>query len=338
MNFDDKVNLITEKIVERLLIVENMEQSARPGHGMNARYIYHCANQKDLPSIFKFGFERFYFGKGVGEMYGSGIYCTTDLQSSIVNSYRGLYGPVIVRAEVKSYKNCLIWEEIIAKEVYGGKWRMEDQLQMMVPEFINQMKQLRVTGDFNDGSRNVYEFIVKRRERSSVGARQLYLQRNNFQNGGPYEKVRGFVFFGSVDGHTAVLKDAKNAMPLEYSVDHGKTWKYARTEETLRYTKDDFDSELDFGNKYAKTNPVEYGYSRVLDKQGKTNYINKDGDEISQVWLDGGSDFNKVGGGEPVAEIIYNGIKFYLTTDGMVYQELEDDYPLCSLDELPEQF
>jgi hypothetical protein len=127
-------------------------------------------------------------------------------------------------------------------------------------------------------------------------------------------------------------------MPLEYSVDHGKTWKYARTEETLRYTKNDFDSELDFGKKYAKTNPVEYGYSRVLNKQGKTNYINKDGEEISQVWLDGGSDFNKVGGGEPVAEIIYNEIKFYLTTDGMVYQELDDEYPLCSVNELPDQF
>ena len=338
MNFDDKVNLITEKIVDRLLIIEAYQHTEKPGKGMNEKYIYHCANQKDLPSIFKFGFERFYFGKGVGEMYGSGIYCTTDLYSSIVNSYRGLYGPIIVRAEVKTYVGCLIWEEIIAKLVYGDKWRMQDQLQMFVPEYIDQMKHMSVIGDYNDGSRNMYDFITRLRERNSVGARQIWNQKGNFRNGSPYDKIRGFVFYGSNDGHTAVLKDAKNAIPLEYSSDHGNTWKYARTEDTLRYTKNDFDSELDYGKKYAKTNPVEYGYSRVLDKQGKTNYINKDGEEISQVWLDGGSDFTKINEGEAIAEIIYNGIKFYLSTDGMVYQEIEDDYPLCSINELPEQF
>jgi hypothetical protein len=323
MNLSEKINLITEKVVDKLLMIEGYEQSSKPGDGMNAKYIYHCAREKDLPSIFKFGFERFYFGKGVGEMYGPGIYCTTDLQSSIVNSYRGLYGPVIVRAEIKTYKGCLIWEPIIAKEVYGDKWRMSDQLQMLVPEYIEQMKQLRVIGDFNDGASNMYEFINKWRERTSVGARQIWAQRNNFKGGSPYDKIRGFVFYGSVDGHTAVLKDAKNAIPLEYSIDHGKTWKYARTKETLRYTRDDFDVELDYGKKYKKTYPVEFGYSKVENHKGKINYINKDGEEISNIWFDGGSDFTEVIAGFPTAEVIYNGVSVFLSVDRQIYEKIK---------------
>lgn len=335
MNLDKKVDLITEKVFERLMLRESMDQTATPGSDMNAKYIYHCAREKDLPSIFKFGFERFFFGKGVGEMYGSGIYCTTDLHSSIVNSYRGLYGPVIVRAEIKTYKGCLIWEPIISKQVYGDKWKMSDQLQMLVPEFVEQMKRLPIMGDFTDGCSNMYEFLNKWRERTSVGGRQIYLQRNNFKNGSPYDKIRGFVFYGSVDGHTAVLKDAKNAIPLEYSTDHGKTWKYARTEETLRYTRDDFDVELDYGKKYKKTYPVEYGYSRVEDKNGKFNFINKDGAEISPTWFDGAGDFIDVGGYQ-AAEVVYKNTSLFMTTDGQIYESLDDDYPLCSIEELPE--
>jgi len=335
MNFDDKVTLITEKVVDKLLLREQYEQVSTPDKGMNAKYIYHCANRKDLDSIFKYGFERFYFGKGVGEMYGSGIYCTTDLRSSIVNSYRGLYGPVIVRAEIKTYKGCLIWEPIISKVVYGDKWRMSDQLQMLIPEFIEQMKHLPVMGDFNDGCANMYEFLNKWRERTSVDGRQVYLQRNNFRNGSPYDKIRGFVFYGSVDGHTAVLKDAKNAIPLEYSLDHGKTWINARTEETLRYTRDDFDVELDYGKKYKKTNPVEFGFSRVENNQGKINYIDKNGKEMTTTWFDGGSDFSEIIQDFPLAVILYKGKELYLTTDGDIYETLEDDFPLCSADELP---
>lgn len=334
MDFN-KIDLLTEKIVKKIVMLEGLEQSSKPGHGMNSKYIYHCAREKDLPNIFKFGFERFYFGKGVGQMYGPGIYCTTDLQSSIVNSFRGLYGPVIVRAEIKTYYGCILWEPIISKEVYGNKWRISDQLELLVPDYIEQMKKLPVIGEFNDGADNMYDFLNKWRERTSVGARQLWLQRNNFKNGSPYDKIRGFAFYGSVDGHVAVLKDAKNAMPLEYSLDHGKTWINARTEETIRYTKDDFDVELDYGHKYKKTFPVEYGYSKVLNNENKVNYINKDGVEFSPIWFDSGSDFSKIIGIEiPVATVIYNGIQIYILTDGQVYETLEDDYPLCNINEI----
>lgn len=336
MDISDKIDLITERVIQRLLINEEMDQSSRPDSGMNSKYIYHCARKKDLPSIFKFGFERFYFGKGVGQMYGPGIYCTTDLRSSIVNSHRGLYGPIIVRAEIKSYVGCLIWEPIIAKEVYGNKWRIEDQLNMLVPEYTEQMKRLTVLGQFNDGSTNMYDFIINPRERTSVGARQIWLQKDKFTNGSPYDKIRGFVFYGSVDGHTAVLKDSKNAIPLEYSEDHGKTWKHARTEQTLRYTQQDFDAELDFGKKYSKTFPVEYGFSRVKNKESKFNFIDKDGNELTTTWFEGASDFVQTTEGYPIAEVVYNNTSLYMTREGQIYGSLDDEYPLCGADELPD--
>lgn len=329
------IDVLSEKVIK--IILESLTQSSTPGRGMNSKHIYHCANKKDLPSIFKFGFERFYFGKGVGQMYGPGIYCTTDLQSSIVNSYRGLYGPVIVRAEVKTYDGFLIWEPMIAKEVYGDKWKISDQLNMLMPECVEEMKRIKVVGDFNDGATNMYEFLNKWRERTSVGARQIWTQRNSFTSCSPYDKVRGFVFYGSVDGHTAVLKDSKNAIPLEYSLDHGKTWIYARTEETLRYTRDDFDVELDYGKKYKKTNPVEFGFSRVENNKGEFNYIDKDGKELSPVWFDTATNFDKVYGIEiPLAEVSINGVTLYIMNDGQVYQSLEDDYPICHIDEIEE--
>lgn len=331
----NRLDILSEKVFN--IILESLSQNPRPDSGMNSKYIYHCARKKDLPSIFKFGFERFYFGTGVGEMYGSGIYCTTDLASSIVNSYRGVYGPIIVRAEIKTYNRCLIWEPKIAKAVYGNKWRISDQLEMFMPECIEEMKRLKVIGRYNDGSTNMYDLLIGERERTSVAAEQIWLQRDNFTNCNPYDKVRGFVFYGANDGHVAVLKDAKNAIPLEYSPDHGKTWVYARTEETLRYTRDDFDVELDYGKKYKKTNPVEFGFSRVENNKGKFNYIDKDGKELSPIWFDTATNFDKVYGIEiPVAEVTINDITIYVFNDGQVYQSLDDDYPICLIDEIEE--
>lgn len=327
------LNEITNKIVEKLLM-ESYEHSSTPGMDMDANYIYHCADIERVPKIFKHGFERYFFGKGVGEMYGPGIYCTSDLQSSIVNAKRGLYGRAIIRAEIKTYKDCLIWQPVIAKEVYGTNWRIKDQLRMLVPEYIEQMKNMPVMGDYQDGSKNMYNFLIRPRERTSVAARQIWLQKNNFKGGGPYRKIRGFVFYGSADGHVGVLRDAKNAIPLEYSLDYGKTWKYARTEQTLRYTRDDFDVQLDYGDRYDDSIPPEYGWARVK-KNNKTNYINKNGKEISKTWFDKGGDFYETIDDFPTATVVYKGKSFFLDQDGEIYEALDDDVPYCKADELP---
>ena len=84
-------------------------------------------------------------------------------------------------------------------------------------------------------------------------------------------------------------------------------------------------------------NPSNNYICEKVIKNNKVNYINKGGSEIGNVWLDAGGHFSIVDG-EPIAEIVYNNEPFYLTTDGDVYQSLDNQYPICDLDELPDLF
>jgi hypothetical protein len=188
--------------------------------------------------------------------------------------------------------------------------------------------------DYDGGCRYMYEFITKPRERTSAGARQIWRQKKDRGFNGPYDKVMGFVFYGENDGHTAVMKADKNPVPYEYSKDKGKTWILAQTEDTIKHTYGEFSPKLKYGDRYFKTNRVENGFSRVENKQHKFNFIDKDGTELTTTWFDGASDFTDVNG-EVIAEIVYKGNQLYLSKDAQIYEELNDEYPLCHANELP---
>lgn len=295
-----------------------------------SKYVYHCARQEGdaFLKIFKYGFERYYLARGVGNLYGPGVYTTIDLESSITNARRGEYGRVIIKGEIISYDNFLIWNKKLASDVYGDNWKMEDQLTTIFsPETIDEIKE-----------KSFYNNIVRHNDFTSDNALSFYnnCKRGNFIHGNPYNKINGFVFHGRRDGRVAVVKDVKNIIPVEYSLDYGKTWAVGQTEQTLKHTKDEFDVAHKFGHLYADTQPAEFGWAKVKNDQGKTNYINKEGKTVSAVWFDGGGNFYSIGG-KPFANVVYNDQSMFIDPKGLVYIDI-DDNPICSTDEIPDFF
>lgn len=223
---------------------------------ISPKYVYHCAKEEFLDSIFTFGFERYFFNRGVGNMYGPGAYTTFDLISSITNAKRGEYGRIIVKFEVlNGYNKGLIWDNILAKQVYGENWKIADQMRLLFPrEVINEMKNTK----YSEGS--VYSYLTMRAEYTSNLAFLFYsLYGNKNMKLNPYHMVDSLTFNGRRDGNVSVMKDAKSIMPIEYSKDLGKTWINGRTDKTDRYTKNDFDAGYHFGKRYDKTDVTEYG-------------------------------------------------------------------------------
>lgn len=326
---ENKINLITEKIITRLFEDHN-----------GKFYVYHCArdsqNEDDgYKAIMKFGFERYYVNKGAGNMYGPGVYTTTDLESSINNAHKGVYGRVIIKAEVPSLDRFLIWEEWIAKKVYGQNWRMSDQLRLLLPPDL--LEEIKHTSGVMSRDGSLFDFLTKPMHWTSHAAHEYWVssQRKHFTNGNLDDYINGFIFLGGNDGHVAVIKNVKNVIPVEYSKDFCKTWIFGQTDRTLKYTKNDFDTEYLHGKKYDKTFPPSNGWARVI-KRGKFNYVNKDGNEISPYWFDAAGDFYEVLNGYPTAEIVYNQVPLILGNDANVYETIDDDYPLCNTSELDE--
>jgi len=292
-------------------------------------YIYHTAKQKDIDSIFKYGFESFYLGKNVGNLYGRGVYATSDLESSISNAtgHKG-YGNIIIKAQLLSYENYLIWEKDLAKKVYGDKWLIADQLNMIVPQdIIEESKNIQYNNE------TLYSFITKYDTYTSVMALTVYNYRKRFKGKSIYDFIEGFAFYGSNDGHVVVIKNVKNLVPLYYSSDFGKTWEKGYNEYTLKHTIDDFDVDHLYGEKYAKTFVPSNGYAKVMNNSGKINYINKDGEEVSETWLDSGGDFTDYNG-VLLATVVYNNHTLVLGTDGAIYESPEDEYPIMFSDSL----
>lgn len=325
---NSKLNL--DRIFDSIRLIQEMSLNDFNPDDPNNFYVYHCAREKDLNSIFKFGFESFYLASNVGNMYGRGVYTTTDLESSINNAKKGSYGKIIVKAQVISYDNYLIWDRSIAERVYGNKWNIADQLNSIVP--ANVIEKAKKTS--YDGT-TLYDYILQDREYTSNNALAVY--QNSGRNNGEsiYDYIEGFAFKGSNDGNVAVVKNVKNLIPLYYSTDYGSTWQKGYNDETLKHTLGDFDVDLLYGKKYAKTSVPSNGYSKVTNKEGKINYIDKDGNEVSETWFKSGDDFTNHHG-LLLATVMYNDHVLLLGTDGAIYLDPDDEYPICFSDELPD--
>ena len=332
MLLDKKFNRIKNILLESISLLEHFEN--------DVFYVFHCARANDINNIFKFGFERFFGGKGAGEMYGRGVYTTTDLRSSIDNAHKGTYGNVIIKAEVFNINKFLIFEKDIAQRVYGNNWKIQDQLNILLPQnVIKKLKETTYNG--NSGSISLYDKLCDIQHFSSNNARFFYRIHdyiNDKSIPNPYDFIEGFCFFGANDGHVAIVKDFKNLMPVEYSKDYGKSWIYGVTDDTVRHTKQDFDVEYKFGKKYKKTDLPSHGFAKVTNNQNKINYINKDGEELSKVWFNSGSKFDDFGNGFLLATVDYNNHILFLTVDGQIFEDPDDDFPLCDSSELPNYF
>lgn len=66
------------------------------------------------------------FTPSMGSLYGSGLYATYELKSSLRPNMSN-YGDYIIKYRINP-TDFLIFDASVAKTVYGNKWKLEDQL------------------------------------------------------------------------------------------------------------------------------------------------------------------------------------------------------------------
>ena len=298
-------------------------------------YVFHGTKNTAEEGIASKGFERFFTATNGGNLYGPGVYTTYKLSNAGQNA-RGAYGQIMFKLRVKSLRNFVIYDEDIAKRVYGNP-SVDYQLQkILTPEQYNKMR---------NSSYYDYNKIINSRkdDKSSNCALYLcgYLEHIDREAG---YQINGFIFKGNHDGYVCFLRDFKNAYPVQISRDCGKTWEEFKGKETLKkYGIDDVDLKWQLGKHnyqlMQELDEVPYffinGFAKVR-KGDKYNFLYrkkplKEG-VISPVWFDYAPDTftNK---GTALVEI--DGDKFILrldTSTNKFYVYYDDGTYLCKLD------
>ena len=86
-----------------------------------------------IKSLMQTGFSREYTGSNGGNMYGPGVYNVYTLRSS--NEKARGYGSFIVRSYLLGgWKDFLVFNIDMAKEVYGSDWEIDKQIKRLMPE------------------------------------------------------------------------------------------------------------------------------------------------------------------------------------------------------------
>lgn len=306
--------------------------------------VYHCAKQKDLDSIFKFGFERYYCGKGVGNAYGAGVYTTFKLSSSINNAKRGEYGNIILKCILKSVDGFIIYNRELAQSIYGANWKLKDQLKSVVGEDgVNRLKNYHTNDMYYYWNRSkftsFYDAItnVDKCGTSSECAHALaYYIDNVDSNFG--KNIHGYIFFGPHDGNVCIVRNFANIMPITYSKDYGNTWVKMKVSDKLKQnTFNDVDLKYEVGDLYDVVPFYFTNDFAKVEKNGMANYLfrktYKNG-VISDVWFDLSS--SDTFGKDNMCYVQLDGVSYYLyhnkNTDEIYVLDSNQEY-LCHIED-----
>lgn len=309
----------------------------------NFQIVYQVTPNDRLTSLFTHGLSREYAKSKNGNLYGAGIYSTFSLRSSQKNADNGNYGSTIIKILVPSFDRFFICNKRIAQQVYGNKFRMEDQLNILFRRHKQLLEKIKASDYYkqivqtNDPytSTNVLELLKVLG--GAHGAADPILNQVN---------IRGFIFKGHHDGDVAVIRDFASAIPVAYSQDNGNTFKTDKlTHELFDKVKTRHDPIIFLGRIADNfIDPRSYrvinGYMRVQRKSdGKYNFAYKPNENNRRVkfllprnaWLDNASDMDQ----DQRAQVYIEKLgSLYLDPNGF-YEEPTDVIPTYSLDLTP---
>ena len=308
-----------------------------------------------IKSLMRYGFSREYTGSNGGNMYGPGVYNVINLKSSNENATG--YGSYIVRSYLLGgYKNFLVFNADIAKEVYGNNWWIGDQIMMLCPPKIATQILNRVKLYMNDNRGNVfvYKGYDGSDEENFLGRHSLVrtsdaavnitsLLGSNISN----TKIRGIQYSGGHDGDCAFVRNFSEVIPHSYSKDNGKTWITAITDELIHRAAHELDVDAslrdvkdaqgkrrfdDVADRSINGFVITY---KNIDGKKKANYFEVSENRlISNVWFDMALNFDEDG----YARVKYNGQTFFITKyeDGEFVACDEMTMPVCYVKDLPQ--
>lgn len=210
--------------------------------------IYHVTRKDVVNSVFKFGFDREFIRVCA---YGKGIYAAIDIPNA--RHQLGSYGDSMIQLKlIGGYKNFLVFQEDIARKLYGEHHSILSQLKTFLP---------------HDEAHEVY---------SQCG--------NDIRS---YSKVAGkYGIRGAIynwGGVIVVLPfDFSLAVPYAVSYDGGKTFQKKLNQETFERFQSSIDVEWRYGSKYLKIekaipgpneNGELTGFAKVQKKNRKYSII-----------------------------------------------------------------
>ena len=284
-----------------------------------------------IKSLMTYGFSREYTGANGGNMYGPGVYNVYSLKSS--NEKARGYGKYIVRSYLLGgYKNFLVFNKDMAKQVYGDNWRIDNQIRMLMPQKIAEDIINRFKLYMNDNSTS-----------DTIKTSNIAVQITNYLgNKISQTKIRGIVYSGNHDGECAFVRNFSDVIPHSYSKDNGRTWITAITKELIWRAGHNTDVDATLRNASDEKGKKHFddtadrsinGYV-IVYKGSKANYFEvAENKLISNVWFDFASNFDENG----EASVIYHNNKLTIGKydDGEYVVYDEDGAPLCYLNDLP---
>lgn len=268
-----------------------------------AFYVYRVGIKNQIDSIFKHGYSRQFLGDNEGTDYGDGVYCNIRISDALTR-YRNTPNACLLKCEILGgLSRYLIFYGELAEKVHGSQnlkdqvyklfgedadkvWRdftnimkndpdarqhmhgrTAELLQVLLsPRRINKLKGLVPQSDRNRNFRKEYEFLFKK------------------------HGIQGAIYQGIKDGLCVVVYDFGTCIPVEYSVDAGRTWHRKKYEGVkvdvikrygLKYTSIEHPIKVDIGD------GSEVAFSKVRKKNGKYNYLEVySGEEISPIDFD----------------------------------------------------
>ena len=255
-------------------------------------YVYRVGYKAQIESIFNHGYSRQFLGDNEGTDYGNGVYCNIDISDSL-NRLRNTPKGCIFKCEILNGLNrYLIFNEKYAKETYGAKYTIKDQVYQLFPKHVAD----DVWNDFSEIMRRSVSAREHMRGRTAELLQCLLSPRRGATKRAKYEKlftqynIRGAIYRGLKDGLCLVAYNFSECIPVSYSLDGGRT--FIKKE----FKGDKVDVQKTYSLSYKKVDyPVnvktddgqEFGFSRVLKNNGKFNYIEiESGEEISSIDFD----------------------------------------------------
>lgn len=239
--------------------------------------LFRVAFKNDVNSIFKYGYSREFTSTKGGNMYGPGVYCTYLFSDTVRNvKTKPLYGDCIIKMKlVGGFKNFMIFEENIAKKVYGSKWRIRDQLVNVCNLDEKTARSVERELSFSSDLYNV---------RTAPAAHSLWLKfgTNLFKM-----NVRGLIYIGGNDGHCALVYNFADVIPYSVSYDEGKTFQKKFNQKMFDHLQAHADVAFRFAADFEQAFNSVRGFTIVKNKSGKYNVIqNKTNKPIFKVWFD----------------------------------------------------
>ena len=327
----ESVRLANKRMLEEAF---RPDMSAAEFYADNPRVIYVCAHANSVDGIFKNGFSRQFANdndkmhNGGSLTYGDGQYGSMSLDNAANNlalktDYskpdNSKYGKVILRCIlIGGLERFLIFDEKVAKSVYGQNWQILDQIDVIIKD--------------QRGRDELKSFVRRFLNCELYDPKKDYMQRTNhviynmFLNSDGFKKwseffcrygVRGCVYHGHGDGFCLICYNYSEIIPIAASYDFGKTFtnekfNWDRVRDRLSY---DNDVKSKVGHAYKTvskfTKRIEcngkiFGLTMVETKMGKWNLVFQDGQKLSKFDFD----IQPVVYNDGMLEFEYNGVDF----------------------------